>query len=319
MITVLISSAGATNGVNVIKALRQSDLSLRLIAVDCDPLASGLFLADESFVIPRNDDPDFAPTMIQICKEQKVEIALPIFSADFPAYRKLQAFLEESSIKTYSIPESTLAICWNKLKTIEHLEAIGIPCPETFCWDDDPPPGAFPLFKKRIEGTGTKDVRIIRSQEEFICHSEPGFIFQRYLDGEEFTIDMISDLHGRVLIASPRKRLKVYGGLSTCGVTIADQDIEDSSRHIADSLGLVGPSNVQCKRKNGELYFYDINPRFASGGLPLAVAAGVNMPEILIRLIAGLTLPAQQKPKAGVYMVRYWESIICEKPHETIN
>lgn len=316
---VLISSAGATNGVNVINALKQSSLPMVLIAIDVNPLASGLFLADHGYVVPPVDDDIFIHKLIKICTTHQVDVALPIYSADFPAFLKYKSMLSKNTVRTYVVPEKALNICWNKAEVVEHLRKICVPHPETWSWEEalnKAPLLSYPLFMKRIHGTGTKDARIIETRRDLEYWARPGFLFQEFLSGEEYTVDIISDLEGRVLATSPRKRLRVYGGLSICGVTIRDNEIDEYARRIVESLELPGPSNVQCKRENGIVKFYDINPRFASGGLPLAVAAGLNMPEILVRLIMGLELPLKMKVREGVYMIRHWGTTFVRKKGE---
>lgn len=317
MLTVYISSAGAINGINVIKALEKSDLDIRFIAGDCNPLSAGLYIADRGYVVPRADDPEFIPTVIDICKRERVDIALPIYSADFPAFTMHLKDFKKEGIKTYAPSLGAWEICSNKLKVINYLESLGIPCPKAWNIEDaliNRKDLSYPLFLKLNHGSGTKNVKIIRTPLDLEYHAGPEFVVQEYIDGEEYTVDIISDLKGRMIGASPRKRLKIYGGLSVCGMTVDDKDILNYSRGIVESLRLPGPSNIQCKRDgNGGLKFYDINPRFASGGLPLAAAAGLNSPELLIKMLMGMKIPKRIKPKTGVYMIRYWDTLFLEK------
>lgn len=323
---ILISSAGATNGINVINALRESSLPIKIIAVDQNPLASGLFLADYGYVVPPTNDDNFIHKLIKICTNHQVDVALPIFSADFPAFIKYKKILAQNSVRTYTVPQDSLETCWNKSRVIDHLKVIGIPCPETWIWEEalnKAPLLSYPLFMKRIQGTGTKDARIIQNRKDLEYWSGPDYIFQEYLKGEEYTIDIMSDLKGKMLTASPRKRLRVYGGLSVTGVTVRDDEMIEHSRRIVESLVLPGPSNVQCiKDEDGGMKFYDVNPRFASGGLPLAVAAGINMPDILIKMLLGLEIPKNIRPKEGIYMIRHWNATFLKSRkgrYETID
>jgi len=67
MIKVLITSAGSTNGINVIKTLRdQKEMKLFLVVADADPLAAGFYLADEHYLVPKADDSGFVNKVIKI-------------------------------------------------------------------------------------------------------------------------------------------------------------------------------------------------------------------------------------------------------------
>jgi carbamoyl-phosphate synthase large subunit len=311
--TVFLSSAGATNAVNVMNALEESGKRYRIIAGDMNPVSAGLFLADKGFVIPPVKDPDFIFKVFEICQEEAVDVALPIYSADFPIFRTHIDTFAAGGIKTYAPPAKALEITSDKYKVCEFLNSIGITAPRTWRLSELHQPLPFPLFMKRISGSGSRDTAIIPDRTALKFHASPDFIYQEYIEGDEFTIDVISDLNGKMIGASPRKRDRIYGGLSVTGTTVEDAEIVRETQAIVEALQLPGPSNVQCKRDGeGDLYFYDINPRFASGGLPLAVAAGMNIPEILIDLLLGKEVPERIYAKPGVTMIRYWNSLIIK-------
>ena len=316
-VTLYLSSAGGMNALNVIDALGRSDIEFRIIGGDCDPLATGLFLVDKSYVVPRADDPKFISETIKICKQENVDIALPIYSADFPVFAKYKDEFQKEGIRTYAPSLDSWNICDDKYVVAEFLSSIGVPCPFTWTYDQAIKYAAvlpYPVFMKLQSGSGTREVRIIRTKEELKIFADSRFVIQEYIEGKELTIDTFSDLGGKMLAASPRWRTKIYGGLSVRGETICDAEIVDFSRCIVEALKLPGPANVQCKRQSdGGLKFYDVNPRFASGGLPLAVAAGLNSPELLIRLLMGWKIPQKIEIKEGIIMCRYWTTLFVQR------
>ena len=98
--------------------------------------------------------------------------------------------------------------------------------------------------------------------------------------GEEFSIDVFCDLDSRCLNAVPRTMIESKGGESIKGRSLKDRALIDFGRHVAETLGLVGPGNVQCFREpDGSLLVTDVNPRFG-GGFPLPTAAGSRYPEL---------------------------------------
>lgn len=315
-LTVYLNSAGATNAANIIMALQRSTLDMRIVGGDMDPLAAGLFLGDKGYVIPPVNDKAFIPKLLDICKRERVDVAMPVYSADFPVFTKSKDELESHGIRTYAVSSESLAICNDKCRVIEALTEMGVLCPRTWSYEEaleNKNLLAYPLMMKSRSGSGSKGIQKLESVRDLEYHLKPAYIVQEYLDGEEFTVDAISDLSGVMLAASPRVRTKIYGGLSVRGVTVSDEEILWWTRKIVEGLKLVGPSNVQCKRTTkGELKFFEVNPRFASGGLPLAVAAGMNSPEILVRLIMGWEIP-KISVKPGIVMVRYWDSIFLKE------
>jgi len=315
-LTIYLNSAGATNAANIITALRKGSLDVRIVGGDMDPLAAGLLLADKGYVIPPVKDKEFIPSLLDICRKENVDVALPVFSADFPIFAKFKEELERNNIRTYAVSTEALDICNDKYKVIQAMDNLGAPCPYTWTYEQalvDKDSLPYPVLMKKIQGSGSRDIQKLDDVRDLEYHLKPGFVVQEYLDGEEYTVDVISDLAGEVLAISPRIRTKIYGGLSVRGITVNDEEIQHWTKKIVESFSMVGPSNVQCKRTTkGELKFFEVNPRFASGGLPLAVAAGMNSPEILVRLIMGLEIP-KITVRPGVVMVRYWDSLFMTK------
>lgn len=317
LVTIYLSSVGGLNAINIIDALNKSDIKFRIVGGDCDPLATGLFLIDKGYVVPQANDSEFIPKVIEICKREKVDIALPIYSADFPAFEQHKQDFVAEGIRTYAPSKEAWNICDDKYQVAKFLSTISVPHPQTWTYVEAIKQAdtlVYPLFLKLRSGSGTKKVEIVESAEglKFLANSR--FVIQEYIDGEEFTVDVFSNLEGKMIAASPRKRTKVYGGLSVRGETILDTEIISYTKAIVEALKLPGPSNVQCKRcSDSSLKFYDVNPRFASGGLPLAVAAGLNSPEMLIRLLMGWKIPRKIDVIEGMVMCRYWTTVFVQK------
>ena len=119
-----------------------------------------------------------------------------------------------------------------------------------------------------------------RSSDSFSDYVK-GPVVQEYLDGPEFTIDMLCDFQGQPLSIVPRERVVIRAGVIDRGRTVRDYRLIDLARAIARvALPLAGPVNVQCRMVEGWPIVFEINPRF-SGGIPLTIAAGADFPRIL--------------------------------------
>ena len=107
-------------------------------------------------------------------------------------------------------------------------------------------------------------------------------IAQAHLPGEEYSLDVLARADGRAVAVVPRVRLKVDSGVSVAGRTVRDPELEAFGRRVAARIGLTSVANVQCRRdERGRPALLEVNPRL-SGAMPLTVAAGVNMPSLLL-------------------------------------
>ena len=133
---------------------------------------------------------------------------------------------------------------------------------------------------------------------------------QKMCRGEEFSIDVFCDLEGRCLNAIPRTMIESKGGESIKGMTIKDWDLIEVGRSVAETLGLVGPANIQCFREpDGTHRVTDINPRFG-GAFPLPTAAGSRYPELALALAAGeRPEPRLGDFREGVVMTRFFSHL----------
>src|SRR6185312_11226171 len=135
-------------------------------------------------------------------------------------------------------------------------------------------------------------------------------IVQRFLPGEQFSIDVLCDLDGRALNVIPRTMIESKGGESIKGQTIADRRLIDLGRTVAEGLRLVGPATIQCFDEPEGLPVTDINTRFG-GAFPLPLAAGSRYPELILRMSCGERVePHVGRFTPGITMTRFYDSVI---------
>jgi len=100
------------------------------------------------------------------------------------------------------------------------------------------------------------------------------------------------------------------GGESIKGRSLRDRDLIEHGARVAETVGIVGPANVQCFREpDGSLPVTDVNPRFG-GAFPLPLAAGSRYPELALRLSRGEAVePRLGDFREGVVMTRFFSDL----------
>jgi carbamoyl-phosphate synthase large subunit len=138
-------------------------------------------------------------------------------------------------------------------------------------------------------------------------------LVQEFLPGPEITTDVVCDLEGSVLGIVSRRRIEVRAGEVSKGVTIYDADIQEACVRIAEALPAVGPITVQCIMKDGKPVFTEINARLG-GGIPLAVAAGLNAPALILARVAAVQIdvPPLGAYETGLHITRYDQSFFLK-------
>ncbi len=318
-INVLISSAGSTPAISVIKALRkQKDLGVNIVAVDMGKYSAGFQLADEHCIVPASSDLNFIPEIKKICGDKNISIVIPIIDEElaiFSAEKKV--FNDELGAKILVNDLEVVAKALNKEKTAEFCKENRITHPETvdlasFNFGQSKF-DSFPLFVKPRFGRGSVGVHVIKELEEINnlpSEVKDGSIMQEFIEGTEYTVDILATPNGEILQAIPRERIIVKSGQVFKGRTVKDLGLMNLAKEVAKKFGINGPCNIQFIKRDNKFYLIEVNPKFAAG-LPLTVEAGVNIPLFLIQMHLGLKAPKDLEQKMdfidGCYMMRYWE------------
>ena len=172
------------------------------------------------------------------------------------------------------------------------------------------------MLVKAREGFGSRNIFRAHDREElafFLAYTGvPSFVQEACL-GEEFSIDVFSDMDGRCLNAIPRTMLLSKGGESIKGVSLKDEELVAYGARVAEAVGIKGPANVQCFREpDGSLPVTDVNTRFG-GGFPVPLAAGGRYPELALALARGEhPEPRLGDFREGVAMTRYFSEVCLE-------
>jgi carbamoyl-phosphate synthase large subunit len=304
--TILRTGSGSLASAPVLTGLKS--LGVRVIAVDSSPLSFGLFVADKGYVIPKAEKSDFIDSIKKICKKENVDAILPAVDEEIRVLAKNRSSFEKEGIRLIIPEENVVETCSDKWLTYKFFKENSIPTPITGI---DGIPQSYPVVIKPRFGRGSQGLQKIEDTEAFLFFSKrrKDYIWQEYVEGEEFTIDILSDFSAKVISLSPRKRLATESGVSVKGIVEGNKKIEGLAKKIARTLKITGPSNIQCFSKGDALYFTEINPRLA-GGFALSERAGARILENLVALLSGVP-PKRSKIKKGVIMLRYYEQIFC--------
>lgn len=303
MTNILLTSVGRR--AELVKVLKQAyrDLQIvgHIIGTDIDPLAPALHMVDRPYIVPRIDSTEYIETLIRICDKENVSAIIPLLDPDISRLSQSRTLIELSGARPVVISPHSAEITSDKWATYQFFLEIGVSTPRSWLPDTVPPNQDFPLFVKPRRGSASKNTYRANNEREldFFSHYVQDAIVQEYLPGPEITNDVLCDFAGRVLTVVSRKRIEVRGGEVTKGVTIRDMAIIETCVTIAQQLNTIGPITIQCIIKDNKPFFTEINARLG-GGIPLSIAAGVNIPKMLLALCAGVET---QIPPIGEYEV----------------
>jgi carbamoyl-phosphate synthase large subunit len=314
MFTILFTSIGRR--VELVQAFKnsylQNKISARVLGVDSSPaLAPAGHFVDAVFKIPRFNQAGYLNSLLQICRQEKVNLIIPLYEPEFLILdQNRDQFTKIGTVLLLSAKE-TIRICADKLGTYRFFCKQGINTPKTWPITNKLVSDKFPLFIKPRFGMGSAGVYKVTSQSEleFLANRDSDLIVQEYIGGKEYTLDTLSDLNGRALAVVPRERLEVRAGEVIKSRTVDRPDLVNQGKHIVETLGITGPATVQCIDDELMVYWIEVNPRFG-GGVPLSIRAGVDYPYLLYRMCNNEPVqPILGKYQTNLIMLRYDQSV----------
>jgi carbamoyl-phosphate synthase large subunit len=304
---VLFTCAGQR--VDIVTAFKRA--GARTVAVDVNRLAPAVYHADAYAFVPRIDDPYYVPALRALVDEHDIALVVPLTDLDHGVLSRAKG--ELGALVLLPEPEIVDALAD---KWLAHLlfEERGIGSPPTWLPIGLPADLEFPVLVKARRGFGSRGIYRCESPRElefFLDYTAEDSMVQAVCSGEEFSIDVFCDLDRRCLNAVPRTMIESKGGESIKGMTLADSELIEVGRFVSETVGLVGPANIQCFREpDGTHRITDINPRFG-GAFPLPTAAGSRYPELALALAAGeRPEPRLGDFRAGLYMTRFFSELV---------
>lgn len=303
--TVLLTGAGGAALPSMIDRLHAK--KYRVVAVDADPNAAGLYLADRGYRVPLAADPAFPDALRAICHAERVVALVPLVDEELLPVARLA---EEEGVALIAPHPAFTALCLDKYALMRRLADVGLPVPETRLlregWDGMP----FPLILKPRTGRGSRGVRVVATPDELenylatVRLGADATLIQRCVEGTEYTVSVVVWRDGMVRAVVP-KQIIDKRGITRLAVTRKNDAIDRLCRNIQEQLRADGPFNVQLRLDaSGVPLPFEINPRFSTT-VTLTQAAGIDELGLLVDMAFGRTVSAESwNWREGVTLVR---------------
>ena len=305
---ILRSAVGSMPSMGIIKEFLMADIEV--IGIDSSPMSFGLYLLDKGYVIPRGDDPHFMEQFMTIVKKEKPDAILTSVEEEMLTLSKNKSVIENEGCLVLCPDYEYAEKCADKEKTNQVFEELGIPIPKVY----DIESSKFPCVIKPRFGRGGSGVTILKNKNhlDMILNEVKHPFIQEYVEGMEYTIDILADKEGNALSIVPRIRLGVESGISIKGRTVYNKEIMEYCSKIVKHLKLFGPSCIQCIEGEGGFKFLEINNRFGGGSIVSIKADNTIIPNIK-KLIRGEKPQPSSGFKEDLIMLRNYSEIFLNR------
>jgi carbamoyl-phosphate synthase large subunit len=282
----------------------------KIIATDMQLSAPALTAADVKIQVPAVYDPSYIDKTLDICKQYEVRALISLNDLELPIIAENKARFEAVGTTPLVSSPEVIDICFDKYKTAQFVESIGLKTPLTFvnlaqakvALSDGPL--HYPLILKPRWGSGSIGIEVVNDDEELdeiyallnkkikksiLATASVGdeyILIQQCIKGQEYGMDVMNDLQGNNLGVAVKMKLSMRAGETDKAKTVDNPAIAAVGRTLAEHLRHIGNLDCDIFEKDGELYVLELNPRFG-GGFPFSYEAGVNFPKVIIELMKG--------------------------------
>lgn len=296
----------------------------KVVATDMQLSAPALQVADVKLQVPAVYDPKYVDITLQICKEQKIDTLLSLNDLELPILAENKAKFEAEGVKVIVSDPSVIDIAFDKYKTAQWVESLGLKSPKTYVRLEDAKHALetgelhFPLFMKPRWGSGSIGLASIADMEELDIYyhllmkqvkktilatasvGDEYIMIQEKLTGKEFGLDVMNDLEGNNVAVSVKQKLAMRAGETDKAVTLDLPEVREIGHKIGTALKHIDNLDVDVmQNESGEYCVLELNPRFG-GGFPFSYEAGVNLPKAIIEWVKGNKVDASMlQPEYG--------------------
>lgn len=267
----------------------------RVYTADCDNTASGLYgNNDGHFILPRplDDEKKYVDELIEVCKKYNIDIVIPVIDPEIYILSGYKELFTKNEIRVIVSDRRVLDICFDKVKMNQFLDRINIPYPITFSnlitfkYALDEGKINFPVVLKPILGSGSIETYFVDDYEKLKLLYHEGMIIQEKLNGTEYGVDIFNSFDGRPIRCVIKQKISMRSGETDKCISVHNLEIQNKIVKVALELGHIGNLDCDVIISNEIPYLIDMNPRFG-GGYPATHAIGVNLVEILYKLLEG--------------------------------
>lgn len=284
----------------------------KIFAADMQLTAPALQVADVKIKVPKVYNKLYIDKILSVCKENEIDALISLNDLELPKLAEQKKRFEELGVKMIVSSPEVIDICFDKYKTAQWVESIGLNAPKTYITLKSAKEAltkgeiTFPLFMKPRKGSGSICLETIYNMKDLDVYykimkkklkksllarecvgDECIMIQEKLMEKNEYGLDVMNDLDGNNIAVSVKKKLAMRAGETDKAITIDLPEVREMGKKIGENLKHIGNLDVDImQRSNGDYCVLELNPRFG-GGFPFSYEAGVNLPKAILHWLKG--------------------------------
>lgn len=306
--TILFTCCGGAGGWSILRSLSAVG-RYRLIGVDGDGLASALYQPElaAGYVVPHGDDPGYVDHVLRLVRDEGVDVVWPVSDEEIVALTHARDAVEATGAVLLAPPAETVDRSIDKLGMARRAAEIGVPAPVSCRLDEVNGDFPTPVIVRPIQARSGNGVVFFDTIDEVLAYRDALGLRANGQIVQERLVNRLGYLHMAQAIFDREQELLTFfssrstatrfdwGGPALGGVPVRNGRLKELALAMLEAAGdWFGPVNTEFlyDPERRDFYFIEINPRYW-GYSYLATAAGLNFPDMSVRLALGETVEPQ--------------------------
>jgi carbamoyl-phosphate synthase large subunit len=283
-----------------------------IVGADMQATAPAMAVVDKGYIVPSVYSKDYITEITDICRKENINAIISLNDLELPILSENENHFLEMGVKIVVSSKTVIDVCFDKWKTIEFAQNIGIATPKTYLTLEDAVEDVnkgeleFPLVIKPRWGSASIGIEFPENVEELnlayslikkklfrsmlseasMVDEHHAILIQEKIKGTEFGIDILNDFTGQSRQVYVKEKLAMRAGETDKSVLRNRQDIELVGEKIGNALKHIGNLDTDIFEKDGKLYLLEMNPRFG-GGYPFTHLSGGNFSAAIYAWLKG--------------------------------
>lgn len=284
----------------------------QIIAADMQMSAPAMAVADKAIVVPEVYAENYIETLLDICNKQSIDALISLNDLELPILSNVEDKFTALGVKLIVSDSNVIEICFDKWKTAQFAQNLGIKVPKTYLTLSDAKSAIqsgeieFPLVIKPRWGSASIGIEFPESLGELdlafrlisikLSRSilfeaskvdfDHAILIQEKIHGKEYGLDVLNDFNRKTNQVFAKEKLSMRAGETDKAVLRNRPELEAIGWSIGEKLGHIGNLDCDIFEKDKELYLLEMNPRFG-GGYPFTHMAGGNYPAAILAFLQG--------------------------------
>jgi carbamoyl-phosphate synthase large subunit len=281
-----------------------------IVGADMQSSAPAMAIVDKKYVVPPVYAPNYVEIITEICQKENIGAIISLNDLELPILADHKEHFKNNGVKILVSNQQATDICFDKWKTVEFAQKIGIGTPQTYLNLQSALVALekgdllFPLVIKPRWGSASIGIEFPESMEELELSfkllqkklfrsmlatisktdAENAILIQEKIDGTEYGLDILNDLEGNNLSVYVKEKLAMRAGETDKAVLRNHPAIEEIGKRIGENLNHIANLDCDIFEKDGKYYLLEMNPRFG-GGYPFSQMSGANFPAVIYALL----------------------------------